>query len=81
MIYNGKARKTVDFGAFVNFLGAKTVLSTFRNCRMAGPKRPPTCKEAIWSRSRSSGLRSRQGLLPMKRVDGERRDLEAESAE
>ena len=38
VIYDGKVVKTVDFGAFVNFLGAKDGWCIFLNCKMAAPK-------------------------------------------
>ena len=57
VIYDGKVVKTVDFGAFVNFLGAKMGWCIFLNCKMAAPKRPRIfAKKAIWSRSRSLAL-------------------------
>jgi polyribonucleotide nucleotidyltransferase len=41
-IYRGKVVKVVDFGAFVNFFGPRTVWCTFPSSAAAVPKRCPT---------------------------------------
>jgi len=84
VIYNGKVVKTVDFGAFVNFLGAKDGLvhiSELQNGRTE--KTTDICKEGDTVKVKVIGFDDRGKVkLSMKRVDQETgADLEAESAE
>ena len=82
VIYNGKVVKTVDFGAFVNFLGAKDGLvhiSELQNGRTE--KTTDICKEG--DEVKVIGFDDRGKVkLSMKRVDQETgADLEANEAE
>ncbi|MEC7852205.1 MAG: S1 RNA-binding domain-containing protein, partial [Pseudomonadota bacterium] len=82
VIYNGTVVKTVDFGAFVNFLGAKDGLvhiSELQNGRTE--KTTDICKEG--DKVKVIGFDDRGKVkLSMKRVDQETgADLEAEAAE
>ncbi|MEC8110811.1 MAG: polyribonucleotide nucleotidyltransferase, partial [Pseudomonadota bacterium] len=84
VIYNGKVVKTVDFGAFVNFLGAKDGLvhiSELQNGRTE--KTTDICKEGDMVKVKVIGFDDRGKVkLSMKRVDQETgADLEAEEAE
>ena len=84
VIYNGKVVKTVDFGAFVNFLGAKDGLvhiSELQNGRTE--KTTDICKEGDMVKVKVIGFDDRGKVkLSMKRVDQETgADLEAEGAE
>ena len=84
MIYNGTVVKTVDFGAFVNFLGAKDGLvhiSELQNGRTE--KTTDICKEGDKVKVKVIGFDDRGKVkLSMKRVDQETgADLEAEAAE
>ena len=48
-IYDGKVVKVVDFGAFVNFFGARTASSTSRSWRRAAsPRSPTSSRKATW---------------------------------
>ena len=80
VIYNGKVVKTVDFGAFVNFLGAKDGLvhiSELQNGRTE--KTTDICKEGDEVKVKVIGFDDRGKVkLSMKRVDQETgADLEA----
>ena len=80
VIYNGKVVKTVDFGAFVNFLGAKDGLvhiSELQNGRTE--KTTDICKEGDVVKGKVIGFDDRGKVkLSMKRVDQETgADLEA----
>jgi polyribonucleotide nucleotidyltransferase len=80
VIYNGKVVKTVDFGAFVNFLGAKDGLvhiSELQNGRTE--KTTDICKEGDVVKVKVIGFDDRGKVkLSMKRVDQETgADLEA----
>ena len=80
VIYNGKVVKTVDFGAFVNFLGAKDGLvhiSELQNGRTE--KTTDICKEGDEVKVKVIGFDDRGKVkLSMKRVDQETgTDLEA----
>ena len=84
VIYNGKVVKTVDFGAFVNFLGAKDGLvhiSELQDGRTE--KTTDICREGDMVKVKVIGFDDRGKVkLSMKRVDQETgADLEAESAE
>ncbi|MGB1863250.1 MAG: polyribonucleotide nucleotidyltransferase [Candidatus Puniceispirillum sp.] len=84
VIYNGKVVKTVDFGAFVNFLGAKDGLvhiSELQNGRTE--KTTDICKEGDTVKVKVIGFDDRGKVkLSMKRVDQETgADLEAADAE
>ena len=83
MIYNGKVMRAVDFGAFVNFLGAKDGLvhSELQDGRTE--KTTDICKEGDMVGVKVIGFDDRGKVkLSMKRVDQETgADLEAESAE
>ena len=84
VIYNGKVVKTVDFGAFVNFLGAKDGLvhiSELQNGRTE--KTTDICKEGDEVKVKVIGFDDRGKVkLSMKRVDQETgADLEAKEAE
>ena len=84
VIYTGKVVKTVDFGAFVNFLGAKDGLvhiSELQNGRTE--KTTDICKEGDMVKVKVIGCDDRGKVkLAMKRVDQETgADLEAEEAE
>ncbi|MGB2235687.1 MAG: polyribonucleotide nucleotidyltransferase, partial [Candidatus Puniceispirillum sp.] len=84
VIYNGKVVKTVDFGAFVNFLGAKDGLvhiSELQNGRTE--KTTDICKEGDTVKVKVIGFDDRGKVkLSMKRVDQETgADLEAAEAE
>jgi polyribonucleotide nucleotidyltransferase len=84
VIYNGKVVKTVDFGAFVNFLGAKDGLvhiSELQNGRTE--KTTDICKEGDEVKVKVIGFDDRGKVkLSMKRVDQETgADLEANEAE
>jgi polyribonucleotide nucleotidyltransferase len=84
VIYNGTVVKTVDFGAFVNFLGAKDGLvhiSELQNGRTE--KTTDICKEGDTVKVKVIGFDDRGKVkLSMKRVDQETgADLEAEAAE
>ncbi len=72
-IYSGKVVKTVDFGAFVNFLGAKDGLvhiSEMKNERVA--KTTDVCKEGDIVKVKVIGFDDRGKVkLSMKRVDQE----------
>ena len=83
MIYNGKVVKTVDFGAFVNFLGAKDGLVHISELQDGRTKRPPTSARRRYVKVKVIGFDDRGKVkLSMKRVDQETgADLEAESAE
>ena len=83
-IYNGKVVKTVDFGAFVNFLGARDGLvhiSEMKNERVA--QTTDVCKEGDMVKVKVIGFDDRGKVkLSMKRVDQETgADLEAEAAD
>jgi polyribonucleotide nucleotidyltransferase len=71
VIYNGKVVKTVDFGAFVNFLGAKDGLvhiSELQNGRTE--KTTEICKEGDTVKVKVIGFDDRGKVkLSMKRVD------------
>ena len=80
VIYDGKVVKTVDFGAFVNFLGAKDGLvhiSELQNGRTE--KTTDICKEGDMVKVKVIGFDDRGKVkLSMKRVDQETgADLEA----
>ena len=84
MIYDGKVVKTVDFGAFVNFLGAKDGLvhiSELQNGRTE--KTTDICKEGDTVKVKVIGFDDRGKVkLSMKRVDQETgADLEAAAAD
>ncbi|MDA0800050.1 MAG: polyribonucleotide nucleotidyltransferase [Proteobacteria bacterium] len=84
VIYNGTVVKTVDFGAFVNFLGAKDGLvhiSELQNGRTE--KTTDICKEGDAVKVKVIGFDDRGKVkLSMKRVDQETgADLEAAAAE
>ena len=84
VIYKGKVVKTVDFGAFVNFLGAKDGLvhiSELQNGRTE--KTTDICKEGDEVKVKVIGFDDRGKVkLSMKRVDQETgADLEANEAE
>ena len=72
-IYDGKVVKTVDFGAFVNFLGAKDGLvhiSEMKKERVA--KTTDVCKEGDFVKVKVIGFDDRGKVkLSMKRVDQE----------
>ncbi|MEK9719205.1 MAG: polyribonucleotide nucleotidyltransferase, partial [Candidatus Puniceispirillum sp.] len=83
VIYNGTVVKTVDFGAFVNFLGAKDGLvhiSELQNGRTE--KTTDICKEGDTVKVKVIGFDDRGKVkLSMKRVDQETgADLEAAEA-
>jgi polyribonucleotide nucleotidyltransferase len=83
VIYNGTVVKTVDFGAFVNFLGAKDGLvhiSELQNGRTE--KTTDICKEGDLVKVKVIGFDDRGKVkLSMKRVDQETgADLEAAEA-
>ncbi len=83
VIYNGTVVKTVDFGAFVNFLGAKDGLvhiSELQNGRTE--KTTDICKEGDLVKVKVIGFDDRGKVkLSMKRVDQETgADLEAAAA-
>jgi len=83
-IYDGKVVKTVDFGAFVNFLGARDGLvhiSEMKNERVA--QTTDVCKEGDMVKVKVIGFDDRGKVkLSMKRVDQETgADLEAETDE
>ena len=73
VIYDGKVVKTVDFGAFVNFLGAKDGLvhiSELQNGRTE--KTTDICKEGDTVKVKVIGFDDRGKVkLSMKRVDQE----------
>ena len=80
VIYDGKVVKTVDFGAFVNFLGAKDGLvhiSELQNGRTE--KTTDICQEGDTVKVKVIGFDDRGKVkLSMKRVDQETGvDLEA----
>ena len=80
-IYTGKVVKTVDFGAFVNFLGARDGLvhiSEMKNERVA--QTTDVCKEGDMVKVKVIGFDDRGKVkLSMKRVDQETgADLETE---
>ena len=84
VIYNGKVVKTVDFGAFVNFLGAKDGLvhiSELQNGRTE--KTTDICKEGDEVKVKVIGFDDRGKVkLSMKRVDQETgADFEAASSD
>jgi len=84
VIYDGKVVKTVDFGAFVNFLGAKDGLvhiSELQNGRTE--KTTDICKEGDIVKVKVIGFDDRGKVkLSMKRVDQETgADLEAAEAD
>ncbi|MDB2390928.1 polyribonucleotide nucleotidyltransferase [Alphaproteobacteria bacterium] len=84
VIYDGKVVKTVDFGAFVNFLGAKDGLvhiSELQNGRTE--KTTDICKEGDIVKVKVIGFDDRGKVkLSMKRVDQETgADLEAAAAD
>ncbi|WP_348721081.1 polyribonucleotide nucleotidyltransferase [uncultured Candidatus Puniceispirillum sp.] len=84
VIYDGKVVKTVDFGAFVNFLGAKDGLvhiSELQNGRTE--KTIDICKEGDIVKVKVIGFDDRGKVkLSMKRVDQETgADLEAAEAD
>jgi polyribonucleotide nucleotidyltransferase len=84
VIYNGKVVKTVDFGAFVNFLGAKDGLvhiSELQDGRTE--KTTDICKEGDEVKVKVIGFDDRGKVkLSMKRVDQETgADLEAAKPE
>ncbi len=84
VIYNGTVVKTVDFGAFVNFLGAKDGLvhiSELQNGRTE--KTTDICKDGDSVKVKVIGFDDRGKVkLSMKRVDQETgADLEAAAAE
>ena len=79
-IYEGTVVKVMDFGAFVNFFGAKDGLVHISQLRRAGCRRPPTSsRKATRSRSSCSASTSAaRSRLSMKVVDQETgEDLEA----
>ena len=83
-IYTGKVVKTVDFGAFVNFLGPRDGLvhiSEMRNERVA--QTTDVCSEGDLVKVKVIGFDDRGKVkLSMKRVDQETgADLEAAEAE
>jgi polyribonucleotide nucleotidyltransferase len=83
VIYNGTVVKTVDFGAFVNFLGAKDGLvhiSELQNGRTE--KTTDVCKDGDVVKVKVIGFDDRGKVkLSMKRVDQETgADLEAAAA-
>ena len=83
-IYDGKVVKTVDFGAFVNFLGPRDGLvhiSEMKNERVA--QTTDVCKEGDIVKVKVIGFDDRGKVkLSMKRVDQETgADLEAADAE
>ena len=84
VIYTGKVVKTVDFGAFVNFLGARDGLvhiSEMKNERVA--KTTDVCSEGDMVKVKVIGFDDRGKIkLSMKRVDQETgADLEEAAAE
>ena len=84
VIYTGKVVKTVDFGAFVNFLGARDGLvhiSEMKNERVA--KTTDVCSEGDMVKVKVIGFDDRGKIkLSMKRVDQETgADLEEATAE
>ncbi|WP_438996260.1 polyribonucleotide nucleotidyltransferase [Candidatus Puniceispirillum sp.] len=84
VIYDGKVVKTVDFGAFVNFLGAKDGLvhiSELQNGRTE--KTTDICKDGDIVKVKVIGFDDRGKVkLSMKRVDQETgADLEAATAD
>ena len=84
VIYNGKVVKTVDFGAFVNFLGAKDGLvhiSELQNGRTE--KTTDICREGDEVKVKVIGFDDRGKVkLSMKRVDQETgADLQAASSD
>lgn len=84
VIYNGTVVKTVDFGAFVNFLGAKDGLvhiSELQNGRTE--KTTDICKDGDTVKVKVIGFDDRGKVkLSMKRVDQETgADLDAAAAE
>ncbi|MGC6412012.1 MAG: polyribonucleotide nucleotidyltransferase [Candidatus Puniceispirillaceae bacterium] len=84
VIYDGKVVKTVDFGAFVNFLGPRDGLvhiSEMKNERVA--QTTDVCKEGDIVKVKVIGFDDRGKVkLSMKRVDQETgADLEAQAAE
>ena len=84
VIYNGKVVKTVDFGAFVNFLGTKDGLvhiSELQNARTE--KTTDICKEGDTVKVKVIGFDDRGKVkLSMKRVDQETgEDIEIKSQE
>ena len=84
VIYNGKVVKTVDFGAFVNFLGAKDGLVHISELQSGRTeKTTDICKEGDEVKVKVIGFDDRGKVkLSMKRVDQETgADLEANEAE
>ena len=84
VIYNGKVVKTVDFGAFVNFLGTKDGLvhiSELQNARTE--KTTDICKEGDTVKVKVIGFDDRGKVkLSMKRVDQETgEDIEIKNRE
>ena len=84
VIYDGKVVKTVDFGAFVNFLGARDGLvhiSEMKNERVA--QTTDVCKEGDMVKVKVIGFDDRGKVkLSMKRVDQETgADLETDKGE
>jgi polyribonucleotide nucleotidyltransferase len=84
VIYDGKVVKTVDFGAFVNFLGARDGLvhiSEMKNERVA--QTTDVCKEGDIVKVKVIGFDDRGKVkLSMKRVDQETgADLETDQGE
>ena len=84
VIYNGKVVKTVDFGAFVNFLGTKDGLvhiSELQNARTE--KTTDICKEGDTVKVKVIGFDDRGKVkLSMKRVDQETgEDIEIKNQE
>lgn len=81
VIYTGKVVKTVDFGAFVNFLGARDGLvhiSEMKNERVA--KTTDVCSEGDMVKVKVIGFDGNKVKLSMKRVDQETgEDLEIEA--
>ncbi len=81
VIYTGKVVKTVDFGAFVNFLGARDGLvhiSEMKNERVA--KTTDVCSEGDMVKVKVIGFDGNKVKLSMKRVDQETgEDLETEA--
>ena len=70
IIYTGKVVKTVDFGAFVNFLGARDGLvhiSEMKNERVA--KTTDVCSEGDMVKVKVIGFDGNKVKLSMKRVD------------
>ena len=70
VIYTGKVVKTVDFGAFVNFLGARDGLvhiSEMKNERVA--KTTDVCSEGDMVKVKVIGFDGNKVKLSMKRVD------------